>query len=260
MMIIDSHAHLIDEKIVDAKIAVERARENNVRIIITPTTEIADLKKAKEMTENFPEVFMLAGIHPENISKVDSIESSIKTLKEFIIGTDKVVGIGEIGLDFYWDKEKKTKTRQEELFRLQMELAAELDLPVAIHSREADFETMDLINGLSKTPKCQLHCFAGENEMLQWALEKGFYISFAGNITFKSATKLREVSMKVPLDRLLLETDSPYLAPEPVRGTVNTPSNVKIIGEFIAKMRGLTLDEVAQQTSKNALCLYSLEK
>ncbi|KKT30999.1 MAG: TatD family hydrolase, TatD DNase family protein [Microgenomates group bacterium GW2011_GWC1_44_10] len=135
----------------------------------------------------------------------------------------------------------------------------ENDLPVATHMRGAEEEMKNEILGMRQLPRGQFHCFAGSQEFLEMILAKGFYVSFCGNITYKSAGNLRELLLRVPRDRLLLETDSPYLPPEPLRGTVNTPANVKIIAEFVASELNLGLQELAEITSQNTKCLYSLE-
>lgn len=253
MMLIDSHAHLIDEKFEDVDSVILRAFDAGVKKIITPTTKVEDFEKALELSSRYENVYTLLGVHPENLSeiKVDQIAS--------FANRQRVVGIGEIGMDFYYDKEKKTKDQQMKMFLDQLQLALELNLPVAIHCREASEETKEALLTLPKMPQGQFHCFAGDEVFLEWVLENNFYVSFAGNVTFKNASNLREMMCRVPLDRLLLETDSPYLSPEPIRGGVNEPKNVKIIAELVAKVRGVEFDELAKKTSENAICLYCLE-
>lgn len=252
-MLIDSHAHLIDDKFEDVDSVISRAFEAGVKKIITPTTKIDDFEKALGLSSRYENVYTLLGVHPENLGNINVEEISTLSKRQ------RVVGIGEIGMDFYYDKEKKTKDQQMKMFKDQLNLALELDLPVAIHCREATEETKEVLLSLPRLPSGQFHCFAGDGVFLDWVLENNFYVSFAGNVTFKNATNLRELMCRVPLDRLLLETDSPYLSPEPIRGGVNEPKNVKIIAELVANVRGISYEELAKKTSENAICLYCLE-
>ena len=258
-MLIDTHAHIADEKIVDVDEVIKRSIDAGVEKIIVPTTSIKDLDVSMELLSGYKNIYFLAGVHPEEMETVVGINRTIEELKERIKNNKRVVGIGEIGLDFYWDKEKKTKEKQINIFEAQLKLAAEMDLPVAIHMRDSAQETLEVLEGLQKIPRGQFHCFAGDKDFLETVLHWNFYISFAGNLTYKSASSLRERLKEVPLDRLLLETDSPYLAPEPVRGTTNEPANVKILGEFIAQELNQTFETISETTTKNTLCLYSLD-
>ncbi len=266
-MLIDTHAHLTDKKfagLLDQVLA--EAKKAGVERILIPTTGILDAKKAVELAREHQEVWAMAGIHPEVLADETNTEHReewlaadgdwIKRLEETINKSDRVVGIGEIGLDFYWDKEKTSKKLQLEIFQGQLELALKLDLPVVIHMRGAEAEVAAILRSTKKLPRGQFHCWSGSKEFLDLALTKGFYVSFCGNITFKSAGDLRELAKIVPLDRLLLETDSPYLAPEPKRGSVNTPSNVKILAEYLANLLGIEPETLINQTTKNALCLF----
>ncbi|MEK7064757.1 MAG: TatD family hydrolase [Patescibacteria group bacterium] len=236
---IDTHAHLTDERLssqIEAVLA--RAKEAGVDKILVPSTGLLDGKKAIELADKYEMIWAMVGVHPE-IGK-----------------SKKVVGIGEIGLDFHYDPEKKTKKEQTELFRLQMGLAVKIDLPVVIHMREAEAEMRQVLDQMEKLPRGQFHCWAGSEEFLEIVLKKGFYVSFCGNITYKSAEELRRLIKKVPLDRLLLETDSPYLAPGERRGSLNEPANVKIIAEYIAKLLDVSPETLINQTTTNAQCLF----
>ncbi|HBC45145.1 MAG: Hydrolase, TatD family [Candidatus Collierbacteria bacterium GW2011_GWB1_45_35] len=284
-MLIDTHCHLTDRRFSDIGEVLKRAQEAGVERVIFPSTSVEDAKLAVEIAEKYQQ-YCLVGIHPENVEDLyglsrsprrprndDGMDSGslagmtdvvIGELEEIIKSSKRVVGIGEIGLDFFYDKEKKTKEKQIELFRRQMELAVENNLPVAIHMREAEEEMRDELDNFRRAHRDaplrgQFHCFAGSEEFLEMILERGFYVSFCGNITYKTAGNLRELLRRVPLDRLLLETDSPYLAPEPLRGTVNIPANVKIIAEFVATELNLDLPKLAEITSQNTKCLYSLD-
>lgn len=259
MNLIDSHCHLIDDKFTDISGVLERARNNGVEQLIMPTGNLNDAIKAIQFAKVYKQ-FAMVGIHPEDIDTVINTEVVIAEERSIITnGGSCVVGIGEIGLDFNFDKEKKSKEKQIAIFTKQMQLAVELKLPVVIHMREAEEEMLETLEKIDKLPTGQFHCFAGSEKFLKYVLEKGFYVSFAGNITYKSAGSLRGLIKLVPLNRLLLETDSPYLAPEPLRGTVNEPANVKIIAEFIARELEITSDLLAETTTKNTKCLYSLD-
>lgn len=254
-MLIDTHVHLSDPKLIDNDGIVKEAREAGVERLIVPAVDIEDSRKIIELTKKYNEVFGLVGVHPENVGTAPPVSQGIEDLRE-IIRDEKVIGIGEIGFDFYWDKERRSEREQVEWFRTQLELAAEKDLPAVIHMREAEEETREMLEHLHKVPRGQFHCFGGSKEMLRYVLNKGFYVSFAGNITYKSAGNLRELVKEVPLSRLLLETDSPLLPPEGLRGTVNQPKNVKIIARFIAEVLEIPETALVEQTTKNSLCLF----
>lgn len=257
-MLIDTHCHLLDPMIGNVSEVVKEAKKIGVEKIVCPMTELSVWDEAKDLAEREEGVFILAGIHPEELEMVGPLGVEMDQLRE-IVKHKKVKGIGEIGLDFYFDREKATKAKQIEFFITQMELAAELELPVVIHMRNAQVEMAEVLKKLKRLPQGQFHCFAGDSEFMKSVLSMGFYVSFCGNITYKSAEDLRNLAKKVPLDRLLLETDSPYLAPVPKRGSVNVPRNVKITAEFIAELRGEKFEDVARITSENAICLLSLD-
>ncbi|MBU1200674.1 TatD family hydrolase [Patescibacteria group bacterium] len=282
-MIVDTHCHLTDKRFDgDIEGVLERAGAVGVEKIIAPSTSLGDAKQAVKIADKFKGVYCLVGVHPEHVDET----VDIARLRDVVESSRKVVGVGEIGLDFHYDKEKKTKNKQIELFEKQLELAVELGLPVAIHAREAEEEMREVFEKL-KERNLQggvFHCWGGNRDFLEYVLDKGFYVSFCGNITYKNKRSLqtaegyeqlfrktgsepscaRSMSLVdllelVPLDRLLLETDSPYLSPEPLRGELNEPKNVKITAKFIASTLGLDVDTLINQTTKNSLCLFSLE-
>ncbi len=257
-MLIDTHCHLTDAKIVDVKKTINEAHNAGVEMMFLQSTSIEDSRRAVAIAEQ-EGLYATVGVHPEDIDNVGNVEEMIAELEKIVGGSKRVIGIGEIGLDFYWDKEKKTKEKQIQIFSAQMELAVRLKLPVVIHMREAEEECFEILTKMGTLPRGEFHCFAGSEKFLKFVLKMGFYVGFAGNVTFKSAAGLREILHKVPLNRLLIETDSPYLAPEPVRGTVNIPANVKIVATAIAKELALDTQKIEEQTGKNALCLYSLD-
>jgi len=256
-ILIDTHAHILDSKLGNPDEVLARALGNGVEKVILPTTEREDWEPTLDFVLKNSNIYMLVGIHPENCDK-EKIDFK-KSLEELMRKSERVVGVGEVGLDFYYDKEKKSKEKQIEVFEEQIQAAIDANLPMAIHMREAEEETESVIKNFSKMPVCQYHCFAGSEKFLKRRLDEGCFISFAGNVTFKTAFELRERLLSVPLERLLLETDSPYLSPEPVRGTINEPGNVRIIASYIAKLFNISVQEVAEVTTKNAKCLYCLE-
>ncbi|MBU1070917.1 TatD family hydrolase [Patescibacteria group bacterium] len=258
LMLIDTHCHLTDKRFDgDIEGVLERAGAVGVEKIIAPSTSLGDAKQAVKIADKFKGVYCLVGVHPEHVDET----VDIARLRDVVESSRKVVGVGEIGLDFHYDKEKKTKNKQIELFEKQLELAVELGLPVAIHAREAEEEMREVFEKL-KERNLQggvFHCWGGNRDFLEYVLDKGFYVSFCGNITYKNNEKLRDLLKLVPLERLLLETDSPYLSPEPLRGELNEPKNVKITAKFIASTLGLDVNTLINQTTKNSLCLFSLE-
>lgn len=257
-MLIDTHCHLTDPKITDVRKTIKDAKDVGVEQMFVQPTDVADSKRVVALAEQ-EGLYATVGVQPEFLDTVTSIDELVYELEELVGKSARVIGIGEIGLDFYYDKEKVTRTKQMDLFRAQLELAVRLKLPVVIHMRDAEEEVREVFDMMEKLPRGEFHCFGGSEEFLKYVLDKGFYIGVAGNITFKSAHELRRIMKLVPLDRLLLETDSPYLSPEPLRGTVNTPRNVKIIAEFVAHELFLDTNKIIDQTGKNALCLYSLD-
>lgn len=257
-MLIDTHCHLTDQKFTDVKGVIEKANEAGVGKIFIPSVSVEDSKRGVVIAEQ-ENLYAMIGVHPEEIDSISDVDQMIYELEEMAGRSKRVIGIGEIGLDFYWDKEKRTKEKQIEIFEAQVKLALRLKLPVVIHAREAEEEMHAVLTKMEELPRGQFHCFSGSEELLKFVLEKGFYVSFAGNITFKSASALRNLVHLVPIEKLLLETDSPLLSPEPLRGTVNTPANVKIIATAIAQELSLDTQKLIEQTGINALCLYSLD-
>ncbi len=257
-MLIDTHCHLTDEGLgSQIEEVLSRAEAKEVGRIIVPSTGLLDGQKAILLASKYRQVWAMVGVHPENIDELRTANYELwEEIKRMVVGNKKVVGIGEIGLDFHHDPEKRSKPRQIELFEEQLKLAVGLNLPVAIHMRDAEEEMKEILQKTKKLPAGQFHCWSGSEEMLRLVLEKGFYVSFCGNITYKSAGSLRGLIKKVPSDRLLLETDSPYLSPEPARSSLNEPMNVIILAEYIANLLGLPTETLINQTTKNAECLY----
>lgn len=253
--IIDTHAHLDDEKFhEDREDVVTRAKEARLEYIINVGCDLSSSQKALALAEEFPMVYAGIGVHPHDAQGAH--EGVFRELKE-LSKHNKVVAIGEIGLDYHYDF--SPRELQREVFLSQLALGKELDLPVIIHDREAHGDIMEALKS-----KCYrgirgvLHCFSGSYEMAKECMNLGYYISFAGPITFTNSRRLQEVVSKVPLDFILVETDSPYLTPEPYRGKRNEPMNVRLVIEKIAEIKGLSYQSVAEKTLANAKTLFGL--
>lgn len=222
---------------------------NSVDILLTIGCDKEEIYKAIEIANKFDNVYACIGYHPYDIS--DITEEDVYKLADLKKENSKIVAVGECGLDFYRDKTPKNK--QEYFFSLQLEVAKKLDLPVVIHSREANRETEKILSKYVPFKSSGImHCFGGDLRLLEFALDIGFYISFAGNITYPKANNLRELIVKVPLDRLLLETDSPFLAPQNVRGKQNKPSYIYYTRDFVANLLKLDVKDLEKITDKNA--------
>jgi TatD DNase family protein len=246
---IDTHAHL-DACGDDPAGVLERARAAGVGRVITVGTTIESCRTALELAGKEPGVFAALGIHPHEAGGDEA--ERLGELRE-LLADDRAVAVGETGLDFYRDY--APRDAQTRLFERELELAAELGKPAVIHTREADEATADALRNFDGT--VVLHCFSSP-PLLDVALERGYYVSFAGNVTYPKAADLRECAARVPADRILAETDAPYLAPQPVRGQPNEPANVVHTVAALAEARGEDLDGLAAQIDANASAAFSL--
>jgi TatD DNase family protein len=249
---IDTHCHLdmlsLEEDILESV--------GRLDYLLTIGCDNQEIYKAIEFTKKFDNIYASIGYHPYDIGDIS--EKDIENLAKLYKNNSKVVAIGECGLDFYRDK--TPKNLQEKFFRLQIELAKELKLPIIIHSREADADIERILSEYAPFENGGImHCFGGSLRLMEATLEMGFYISFAGNITYPKADNLREIAKKVPLDRLLLETDSPFLAPQKVRGKPNKPSNIFYTLEFVANLLGISSLELEKITDENAKRLLKFD-
>jgi TatD DNase family protein len=257
-MFVDSHAHIDGEEFdADRGEVVARARAAGVRAILNVGTgdpHGGGLERAVAVAEQFADVYAAVGVHPHDARLYD--EAAERKLKDLIGRGGRVLALGEIGLDFHYDHSPRDVQR--EVFARQLRLARGLDVPVVIHSREADEETVDLLRDeYAGAPRGGvLHCFGGGPALAEAALALGFYISFAGNVTFKKAESLREAARAVPLERLLVETDCPFMAPVPLRGRRNEPAYVVETARFLAGLRGLAPEELGRLTSENFARLF----
>lgn len=247
-MIFDTHAHYTDEQFEDRYELLERLNsKENVGAIITCATDLKSSSQCIALAKKYPFVYAAIGFHPEELTRTDI---DISSLKELIC--ERVVAIGEIGLDYYWNKENKEK--QQDAFIKQILLSKELSLPVIVHDREAHGDTLDILKKYK--PEGVVHCFSGSCEMAKEIVKLGMYIGVGGVLTFKNAKNLPEVVYNTPLDRILLETDAPYLAPVPFRSKRNDSSLIPYIAEKIGDIKGKSKEEILKITEKNAYRLF----
>lgn len=250
-MLIDSHCHLLSSEYSDVDEEIRNALSSGVDKIIINGYDLKSSIEAVKLSKKYGKVYAAVGIGPENIDGVTN--NDILKIKE-LADNDKVVAIGEIGLDYYWTKENKDE--QIEMFKNMLSIAKEKNLPVIVHNREAFMDTYNLINEYNVTGI--LHCFSGSIEMAKEFIKKGFLIGVGGVVTFKNAKKLKEVVKEIPLTSISLETDSPYLSPEPFRGKINTPSNLIYIVREIASIKGVNELDVINVSGSNVTTKFDL--
>ena len=239
MNLVDTHAHL-DLLKEDVGKALGTAAQAGVTEVITIGINLESSRKAVELAHRYPQVYATVGIHPHDASLLD--DAALKELRT-LAGDPRVVGIGETGLDFY--RTLSPPQDQKRAFRTLVELARELDLPVVVHDREAHADTMSILEEYAPFDgRLIMHCFSGDLAMAQTVIDMGAYISVAGPVTFLNARKLPEIVKETPLDKLLLETDCPFLSPHPYRGKPNSPWRVRVIAEKVAELKGIPLEEL----------------
>ncbi|MDR0127227.1 MULTISPECIES: TatD family hydrolase [Bacillus] len=254
-MLFDTHAHLNAEQYnEDLEQVIERAKSEKVENIVVVGFDRPTITRAMELIEEYDFIYAAIGWHP--VDAIDMTDEDLAWIKE-LSQHEKVVAIGEMGLDYYWDKSPKEV--QKEVFRRQIALAKEVNLPIIIHNRDA---TEDVVTILKEEGAADvggiMHCFTGSLEIAKACMEMNFYISFGGPVTFKNAKKPKEVVKDIPSDRLLIETDCPYLTPAPFRGKRNEPSYVKYIAEQIAELREMSFEELAELTTENAKKVFRI--
>ncbi|MBE6948636.1 MAG: TatD family deoxyribonuclease [Ruminococcaceae bacterium] len=253
-MYFDTHAHYDDEQFdLDRDEVLASMPESGVSLIVCPASNLKSCRMVLDMAGKYPYVYAAVGVHPHDAKEMD--DSSIDLIRD-MAKNKKVVAIGEIGLDYHYNL--SPRDIQKKRFYQQLELARELDLPVIIHEREACQDCMEIITQF-KDLKGVVHCYSGSWETAVQILNMGWYISFTGAVTFKNAKKAPEVVSKMPLDRLMLETDSPYMAPVPLRGRRNDSRNLPYIAETIARLRGMTPREVAAITMENGKKFFGIK-
>lgn len=258
MEFFDSHSHYNDEKFdIDREEIIRKTREDGISRWNCVGYDVPSSKFSVKLANQYPFIFSVCGISPNDVpEEFSQIEELVKEIEKLLMQDKekRVVAVGEIGLDYYWNKENKEI--QKEMFKKQIELANQYELPIVIHTREAVQDTIEMLKENSVKKKGVFHCCPFNRELVKEALKLGFYISFAGPVTFKNTKNAEEIVKMVPLDKLLIETDSPYLAPEPKRGTRNDSRNVKLIAQKIAEFKQIPIEEVAKATYENAQKLF----
>lgn len=255
-MIFETHAHYDDERFAeDRDTLLASLPERGIERIINVGSTLVSTKETLAIAQNYPYVYAAVGVHPSEIGDLN--EETFAWLKEQT-RQEKTVAVGEIGLDYYWDKEPEVQKAQRYWFKRQMELAREETLPVIIHSRDAAEDTMRLMQEIhAEEIPGVIHCYSYSKEMALEFVKMGYRIGVGGVVTFKNARKLKETVEAVPMEAILLETDCPYMAPEPHRGTRNDSSNIPYVVNTIAQIKGISTDEVEQITWENAMRLFT---
>ena len=251
-MFIDTHMHIGDDFGVQPDLYVKNASDAQVKVLIASFCEKDDIMLSTKFVEKYKNLYACIGYHPEVSNKI--VEKDYEILEEMVKNNPKIVAIGEIGLDYYWNKDNKDKQR--EVFCKQLEIAEKLKVPVVIHSRDSINETYEILKKYKVSGV--IHCFSGSLEMAKKFISLGFLLGIGGVVTFKNS-KLFEVIEKLELTNIVLETDSPYLTPEPNRGKTNESSNIPYIAEKIAKIKNISLEKVAKITTENAIRVFDLD-
>ena len=249
--LIDTHAHI--DMAENSDEIIQNATANGVKKIIIPSVEEKFFEKIIQIAENHENIYCQLGIFPSEAKTwTNKIEQKIKELAQ----NPKVVAIGEIGLDYYWDK--SFVEEQKEIFKKQILIANELNLPIVVHDREAHKDCIDIIKEYNQTSTVIFHCFSGSVEMMRECVKNDWFIALGGVVTFKNAKKMKDVAKEIPIDYLLLETDSPYLTPVPYRGKENQPAYIKYVAEEIAKLRNENVEDIMIKTSQNAERVFKI--
>lgn len=244
-----SHVNMLRETNIDE--AIQNAIDNKI-VTIVPSSSAQDIFDTDKFIKKYNDVYGYVGVFPEEVK--DFSDKTLADMEEIIKSNPKIIGIGEIGLDYYWNK--SFKELQKEVFIKQIEFANQMNLPLNIHSREAHLDTLEILKKYNKNSTAIMHCFSGSLEFARECIKEGIYIALGGVVTFKNAKKTKEVAKNIPLEYLLLETDDPYLAPVPFRGKENQPMYVKYVAEEIANLRGITPKEVAKTSTENAKKIF----
>lgn len=253
-MIFDTHAHYDDEQFdTDREALLDSMAAGGVGTIVNASASVESWDKVLGLTEKYPFIYGMIGVHPDEAGSLD--EEKFRRMEE-LLGREKIVAVGEIGLDYYWDKEEHDT--QKYWFIRQLELAAKKHMPVSVHSREAASDTMEIMKKYGAGMQAVIHCFSYSLEMAREYVKMGYYIGVGGVVTFKNARKLKEVVQEIPMERIVLETDCPYLAPEPFRGKRNSSLNLTYVAQAVAELKGTSPEDVICRTEENARKLYNL--
>ena len=255
-MIFDTHCHLYDSKFEeDIDSIIRRCLDNNVGLIMLIGDNIPDSKLCIEASSRFEEVYAAIGVHPMD---VDGIEFEDLEKELIPLYNNKVKAIGEIGLDYYWNKEEETKIKQKKYFIKQIEIANKLDLPVVIHARDSVEDCIRILKDHPCNKKGVFHCYSGSVEQMKEILKLGFFVGLDGPVTYKNSVTPKEIAKNVPLDRLVIETDSPYLPPVPFRGKTNYPYYLPYVIDQIASLREMESKEIEEITYNNGKRLFNI--
>lgn len=256
MNIIDTHCHLNDQALYgDLNNVIERARNCGVSKMIVVGWDEESSKLAIKIAEQYDFIYAIIGFHPENIFDIDD-NILYRTLS--LYKHPKVVGIGEIGLDYHWTKEPEKRLIQKEFFIKQIEFANKVGLPISVHSRDAFHDTLEILKEHKPIHSGVLHCYAGSVENLTDVFNLNLYIGLGGTVTFTNAKTPKEVAIEAPLDRIVVETDCPYLSPHPLRGTVNEPANISLVVDAIANLREMSKKHLLDALYNNSINLFKI--
>ena len=256
MRIVDTHCHLNDEALYkDIDNVISRARQAGVEKMVVIGWDKASSELAIKIAEQYENIYAVIGFHPENIFDIND-DVLYKTLE--LYKNPKVVGIGEIGLDYHWTKDPEKRELQKQYFIKQIEFANKVGLPISIHSREAFNDTLEILKEHKPMHGGVMHCYSGSVENINDIINLGLYIGLDGPVTFTNAKTPKEVAAEVPLEKLVVETDCPYLSPHPLRGTVNEPANISLIVDAIAESRGMSKKHLLDVLYQNSCKLFNL--
>ena len=250
-MIIDTHMHIFDERYENPEETIKFALENNVKKMIVVGFDKESSLKALELSKKYDFIYLSVGLHPSEVKKEEDKE--LIWLKD-ILNNEKVISIGEIGLDYYWDK--TFKEEQKHYFKKQIELAKEYNLPIIVHCRDAVQDCFDILK--DSNVKGVMHCYSGSLEMAKEFIKRGYFLGIGGVVTFKNAVEIKRVVEEIDINFLLSETDSPYLTPVPFRGKLNQPAYTKYVVEEIAKIKNLPMEKVEETLEENTKRLFNI--
>ncbi len=253
-MLFDTHAHMDDRAFdADREELIDSLPSQGVGLVMNPGCSLASSRNVDKLTRKYAHVYGAVGSHPDVADEVN--EEVLEEYRTLVRGNEKIKAIGEIGLDYHY--EDIPREVQKKAFRMQMALARELDLPVIVHEREAHEDGVKFVEEFPEVTGV-FHCYSGSAEMAKWLVSKGWYIGFTGVLTFKNARKAVETAAAIPLDRIVLETDCPYMSPEPFRGKRNDPGKLYRMAEKLAEIRGMTVEEIHAVTLENGKRLYRI--
>lgn len=253
-MIFDTHAHYDDKQFdADREELLGQMEAGGIKTIVNASAAVSSWERVLELTQKYPFIYGMIGVHPDEVGDLD--EETFARM-EYLLKEEKILAVGEIGLDYYWDKEQHDIQKQ--WFIRQLELARRRSMPVNVHSREAAADTMEILKEHGQGMDVIVHCYSYSREMAEEYVKMGYLIGVGGVVTFKNAKKLKEAVRAVPLSHIVLETDCPYLAPEPYRGKRNSSLNLPYVAQAVAELKGVTAEEVIRVTEENAKAFYKI--